>query len=76
MYYCDIKVGIMDSDGVIFIVLKIYLEKKWKVSMLVFYNIDGVLMWIVLLMDSKGIFKKYVYINVVDNDIVIDVDMV
>ena len=40
----------------------------------VLYNIDGVPTWIVSLMDSKGIFKKYVYINAVDNDIVIDAD--
>ena len=40
----------------------------------VLYNIDGVPTWIVSLMDSKGIFKKYVYVNAVDNDIVVDAD--
>ena len=73
-YYRDTKVGIMDSDGAISIASKIYPEKKWKASMPVLYNIDGVPTWIVSLMDSKGIFKKYVYINAVDNDIVIDAD--
>ena len=73
-YYRDTKVGIMDSDGAISIASKIYPEKKWKASMTVLYNIDGVPTWIVSLMDSKGIFKKYVYINAVDNDIVIDAD--
>lgn len=73
-YYRDTKVGIMDSDGAISIAAKIYPEKKWKASMPVLYNIDGVPTWIVSLMDSKGIFKKYVYINAVDNDIVVDAD--
>ncbi|EKZ0217422.1 DNA-binding protein [Enterococcus faecalis] len=73
-YYRDTKVGIMDSDGAISIASKIYPEKKWKASMPVLYNIDGVPTWIVSLMDSKGILKKYVYINAVDNDIVIDAD--
>lgn len=73
-YYRDSKVGIMDSDGAISIASKIYPEKKWKASMPVLYNIDGVPTWIVSLMDSKGIFKKYVYINAVDNDIVVDAD--
>jgi len=73
-YYRDTKVGIMDSDGAISIASKIYPEKKWKASMPVLYNIDGVPTWIVSQMDSKGIFKKYVYINAVDNDIVIDAD--
>ncbi len=73
-YYRDTKVGIMDSDGAISIAAKIYPEKKWKASMPVLYNIDGVPTWIVSLMDSKGIFKKYVYVNAVDNDIVVDAD--
>ncbi|KAF1298817.1 DNA-binding protein [Enterococcus sp. JM4C] len=73
-YYRDTKVGIMDSDGAISIASKIYPEKKWKASMPVLYNIDGVPTWIVSLMDSKGIFKKYVYINAIDNDIVVDAD--
>ncbi len=73
-YYRDTKVGIMDSDGAISITAKIYPEKKWKASMPVLYNIDGVPTWIVSLMDSKGIFKKYVYVNAVDNDIVVDAD--
>ncbi|WP_449260266.1 DNA-binding protein [Enterococcus casseliflavus] len=73
-YYRDTDVGIMDSDGAISIASKIYPEKKWKAEMPVLYNIDGVQTWIVSLMDSKGIFKKYVYINAVDNDIVIDAD--
>ena len=38
----------------------------------VLYNIDGVPTWIVSLMDRD--FQKYVYINAVDNDIVIDAD--
>ncbi len=57
-YYRDTKVGIMDSDGAISIASKIYPEKKWKASMPVLYNIDGVPTWIVSLMDSKGIFKN------------------
>lgn len=73
-YYHDAKAGIMDSDGAISIAAKIYPEKKWKASMPVLYNIDGGPTWIVSLMDSKGIFKKYVYINAVDNDIVVDAD--
>ncbi len=73
-YYRDTKVGIMDSDGAISIAAKIYPEKKWKASMPVLYNIDGVPTWIVSLMDSKGIFKKYVYVDAVDNDIVVDAD--
>ncbi len=74
IYYRDSKVGIMDSDGAISIASKIYPEKKWEASMPVLYNIDGTPTWIVSLMDSKGIFKKYVYINAVDNDIVVDAD--
>lgn len=73
-YYRDPEVGIMDSDGAISIASKIYPEKKWKAEMPVLYNIDGVPTWIVSLMDSKGIFKKYVYINAVDNDIVVDAE--
>lgn len=73
-YYRDPKIGIMDSDGAISIASKIYPEKKWKAEMPVLYNIDGVPTWIISLMDSKGIFKKYVYINAVDNDIVVDAD--
>lgn len=73
-YYRDTDVGIMDSDGAISIASKIYPEKKWKAEMPVLYNIDGVQTWIVSSIDSKGIFKKYVYINAVDNDIVIDAD--
>lgn len=64
----------MDSDGAISIASKIYPEKKWQAEMPVLYNIDGVPTWIVSLMDSKGIFKKYVYINAVDNDIVVDAE--
>lgn len=73
-YYRDLEVGIMDSDGAISIASKIYPEKKWQAEMPVLYNIDGVPTWIVSLMDSKGIFKKYVYINAVDNDIVVDAE--
>ncbi len=73
-YYRDPEVGIMDSDGAISIASKIYPEKKWKSEMPVLYNIDGVPTWIVSLMDTKGIFKKYVYINAVDNDIVVDAE--
>lgn len=73
-YYRDTKAGIMDSDGAISIASKIYPEKKWKASMPVLYNIDGIPTWIVSLMDSKGIFKEYVYINAIDNDIVVDAD--
>ncbi len=58
-YYRDTKVGIMDSDGAISIASKKFIQKKkWKASMPVLYNIDGVPTWIVSLMDSKGIFKK------------------
>ena len=64
----------MDSDGAISIAAKIYPEKKWDAEMPVLYNIDGVPTWIVSLMDTKGIFKKYVYINAVDNDIVVDAE--
>ncbi|MFV0557641.1 MAG: DNA-binding protein [Enterococcus sp.] len=71
-YYRDPELGIMDSDGAISIASKIYPEKKWQAEMPVLYNIDGVPTWIVSLMDSKGIFKEYVYINAVDNDIVVD----
>lgn len=74
-YYRDSKVGIMDSDGAISIASKIYPEKKWQANMPVLYNIDGVPTWIVSLMDSRGIFKKYVYVNAVDNDIVVDADV-
>lgn len=73
-YYRDSEVGIMDSDGAISIAAKIYPEKKWDAEMPVLYNIDGVPTWIVSLMDTKGIFKKYVYINAVDNDIVVDAE--
>lgn len=73
-YYRDPEVGIMDSDGAISIASKIYPEKKWKAEMPVLYNIDGVPTWIVSLMDTKGIFKEYVYINAVDNDIVVDAE--
>lgn len=73
-YYRDLEVGIMDSDGAISIAAKIYPEKKWDAEMPVLYNIDGVPTWIVSLMDTKGIFKKYVYINAVDNDIVVDAE--
>lgn len=73
-YYRDPEVGIMDSDGAISIAAKIYPEKKWDAEMPVLYNIDGVPTWIVSLMDTKGIFKKYVYINAVDNDIVVDAE--
>lgn len=73
-YYRDPEVGIMDSDGAISIASKIYPEKKWQAEMPVLYNIDGVPTWIVSLMDTKGIFKEYVYINAVDNDIVVDAE--
>lgn len=73
-YYRDPDVGIMDSDGAISIAAKIYPEKKWQAEMPVLYNIDGVPTWIVSLMDTKGIFKEYVYINAVDNDIVVDAE--
>lgn len=73
-YYRDPDLGIMDSDGAISIAAKIYPEKKWDAEMPVLYNIDGVPTWIVSLLDSKGIFKEYVYINAVDNDIVVDAD--
>lgn len=73
-YYRDPDLGIMDSDGAISIASKIYPEKKWDAEMPVLYNIDGVPTWIVSLMDTKGIFKEYVYINAVDNDIVVDAD--
>jgi hypothetical protein len=72
VYYRDPSVGIMDSDGALSIASKIYPEKKWDAKMPILYNIDGIPTWIVSLMDSKGIFKKYVYINAVDNDIVVD----
>ncbi|MDR1568081.1 MAG: DNA-binding protein [Streptococcaceae bacterium] len=74
IYYRDAKSGIMDSDGAISIADKIYPEKKWDAKMPVLYNIDGTPTWIISLLDSKGIFKKYVYINAVDNDIVVDAD--
>lgn len=73
-YYRDPEIGLMDSDGAISIASKIYPEKKWKAEMPVLYNIDGVPTWIISLMDAKGIFKKYVYVNAVDNDIVVDAD--
>lgn len=73
-YYRDANSGIMDSDGAISIADKIYPEKKWEAKMPILYNIDGVPTWIISLLDSKGIFKKYVYINAIDNDIVIDGD--
>lgn len=74
VYYRDEGVGLMDSDGAISIAEKIYPEKKWLAKMPILYNVDGVPTWIVSLLDSKGLFKKYVYINAVDNDIVIDGD--
>lgn len=64
----------MDSDGAISIADKIYPEKKWVAQMPILYNIDGTPTWVVSLLDSKGIFKKYVYINAIDNDIVVDGD--
>ncbi|MDR0922358.1 MAG: DNA-binding protein [Lactobacillales bacterium] len=73
-YYRDSKSGIMDSDGAISIADKIYPEKKWNAEMPILYNIDGTPTWIISLLDSKGIFKKYVYIDAVDNDIVVDAD--
>lgn len=74
VYYRDAKSGIMDSDGAISIADKIYPEKKWDAKMPILYNIDGTPTWIISLLDAKGIFKKYVYINAVDNDIVVDAD--
>lgn len=74
VYYRDAKSGIMDSDGAISIADKIYPEKKWDAKMPILYNIDGTPTWIISLLDSKGIFKRYVYINAVDNDIVVDAD--
>jgi hypothetical protein len=74
VYYRDTQSGIMDSDGAISIADKIYPEKRWQAEMPILYNIDGAPTWIISLLDSKGIFKKYVYINAIDNDIVIDAD--
>lgn len=74
IYYRDEGVGLMDSDGAISIAEKIYPEKKWLAKMPILYNVEGIPTWIVSLLDSKGLFKKYVYINAVDNDIVIDGD--
>ncbi|MGX7198705.1 DNA-binding protein [Enterococcus nangangensis] len=74
VYYRDTSIGLMDSDGAISLAEKVYPEKKWDAQMPVLYNVDGVPTWIVSLLDSKGIFKKYVYINAVDNDIVVDGD--
>jgi hypothetical protein len=71
-YYRDNGSGLMDSDGAIAIADKIYPEKKWEARMPILYNIDGVPTWVISLMDSKGIFKKYVYVNAIDNDIVVD----
>lgn len=73
-YYRDTRSGLMDSDGAISIADKIYPEKKWQAHMPILYNIDGTPTWVVSLLDTKGIFKKYVYINAIDNDIVIDGD--
>lgn len=73
-YYRDAHSGLMDSDGAISIADKIYPEKKWVAQMPILYNIDGTPTWVVSLLDSKGIFKKYVYINAIDNDIVVDGD--
>ena len=73
-YYRDENLGLMDSDGAISIAEKVYPEKKWEAKMPVLYNVDSVPTWIVSLLDSKGLFKKYVYINAVDNDIVVDGD--
>lgn len=73
-YYRDTRSGLMDSDGAISIADKIYPEKKWQAKMPILYNIDGTPTWVISLLDSKGIFKKYVYINAIDNDIVIDGD--
>ncbi|GMA70461.1 hypothetical protein GCM10025879_17070 [Leuconostoc litchii] len=73
-YYRDKHTGLMDSDGAISIADKIYPEKKWVAQMPILYNIDGTPTWVISLLDSKGIFKKYVYINAIDNDIVIDGD--
>ncbi|HEY4399839.1 MAG TPA: DNA-binding protein [Lactobacillaceae bacterium] len=71
-YYRDNGAGLMDSDGAISIADKIYPEKKWEAKMPILYNIDGTPTWVISLLDSKGIFKKYVYINAIDNDVVID----
>lgn len=73
-YYRDENLGLMDSDGAISIAEKVYPEKKWEARMPVLYNVDSVPTWIVSLLDSKGLFKKYVYINAVDNDVVVDGD--
>jgi len=75
-YYRDTRSGLMDSDGAISIADKIYPEKKWQAHMPILYNIDGTPTWVVSLLDTKGIFKKYVYINAIDNDIVIEGDNV
>lgn len=73
-YYRDEGLGLMDSDGAISIAEKIYPEKKWEAEMPILYNVDGTPTWIISLLDSKGLFKKYVYVNAVDNDIVVDGD--
>lgn len=70
-YYKDTK-GMMDSDGAIKVAEKIYPEKKWEARMPILYNVNGTPTWVVTLLDSNGIFKKYVYLSAIDSDIIGD----
>lgn len=72
-YYRD-KKGMMDSDGAISVASKIYPEKKWKARMPILYNVSGTPTWVISLLDSNGIFKKYVYLSAIDSDILVDGD--
>lgn len=66
--------GIMDSDGALQIVSKEFPEKKWEGNMPILYNIDGNPTWVVSILDSNGLFKKYAYIKASDSDIAVYAD--
>lgn len=70
-YYKD-DTGMADSTTAVNVSNTIYNEKKWTGSMPIMYNIEGTPTWVVTLLDSNKLFKRYVYISALNPDIVAD----